>query len=264
MTTVLYIDVLFFENFILDLFVLWVTAFILNRKFKIFRSISASAIGAFYVCTLYIYQADFLDILIVKLSVIAVMLFISFKIYSAREFFKLFIVFITVNFIFAGGIYFAQNMILNKSHEKISIVSIFMGVILLISFGKEIFTMFLKGILKKDLSSDMILYYNGKIIHLKTYTDTGNLLVDPISKCPVIIACKSKIKKIADCDNVLKLKNLRLVPCRTVSEKYEILYGFKPDKIIYNDKEINAVVAISKEEILSEDYEAIINPMTLI
>jgi hypothetical protein len=38
-----------------------------------------------------------------------------------------------------------------------------------------------------------------------------------------------------------------------------MLYGFKPDKLLYNNKEINATIAISEIP-----YDAIINPLTLI
>ena len=78
-----------------------------------------------------------------------------------------------------------------------------------------------------------------------------------------MVVSKDKLKNLIDENNISDTKNFRLIPCKTVTDKYELLYGFKPDRFLYNNNEINAVVAISKTEFEGE-YDAIINPLTLI
>lgn len=259
MATTVYIDLLFLENFFLDYFILYMTAKINNIKFHPLKGIGGSLIGAFYVCLIYIEDFSFLKSIFAHVFIASSMVFTSFKIKSFKEFFKFIITYISLNFILAGGIYFALNFTNNRV-----ISAIITGVILLIFMGKGFFMLIKHNALKKDLTRDTLLFYNGKVVLLKAYADTGNFLTDPVSKKSVVIISKSKIKEITDTENISKLKNLRLIPCRTVSDKFELLYGFKPDKFIYDGKETDAVIAISKEEFIADGYDAILNPLTLI
>ena len=259
MTTTVYIDLLFLENFLLDFFILYMTSKINNLKFNIIKGIFGSLIGAFYVCLIYIENSSFLKSFFANFFIIASMIFITFKTKSCKEFSKFLITYISLNFILAGGIYFTINFTKNRM-----ILAIITGAILLLFMGKGFFMLIKHNALKKEFTNDALLFYNGKTMLLKAYSDTGNFLTDPVSKKSVVIISKSKIKEITQTQNISKLKNLRLIPCRTVSDKFELLYGFKPDKFIYRGKETDAIIAISKEEFLDDGYDAILNPLTLI
>lgn len=265
MTTYVYIDVLFLENFLLDFFLLYVTALINSRKCKLLRCAGGAAAGALYVCAAYFIRADLEKSFIMKFAALAVMLFIAFDIRKTSDFFKFLFTYIAANFILAGGIYFAQNLISSERMDGYAgIAGILLGVILIAVMGRGFFMLIKNAVMKKELTKDIILFYNNKTLKLKAFTDTGNSLIDPISRCSVVIVSKSKIKEAVDIKTVSKMKNFRLIPCRTVTGKYDLLYGFKPDKFIYENKEINAVAAISKEDFLSEGFDAIINPLTLV
>lgn len=258
MTTTIYLDLLFFENFFLDFFILYATSRVTNKPFKIARGALGSLIGALYVCFSAIFGLRFIKI-IAFFPIIALVLFATFKISGVSEFFKLFFSFISLCFVLAGGIRFSSEL-----SGKTSFFSIFWGILILMLTGKEIFMLIKKSILKKEFTKEALLFYNDKVISLKAFEDTGNFLVDPISKRSVVVISKDKLKKLTDISDIAKIKNIRLIPCRTVANKFELLYGFKPDRFIYDGKETNAVVAASKESFESKDYDAILNPLTLV
>jgi len=259
MTTTVYIDLLFLENFLLDFFILYVTARINNIKFNVLKGVLGSLIGAFYVCLMYVQSFSFFKSVFAHFFIISSILFCVFKIRTVKDFLKFLFTYIAVSFILAGGIYFSVSFTGNRM-----ILAIITGVILLLFMGKGFFMLIKHIALKKEFTKDSLLFYNDKTILLKAYPDTGNFLVDPVSKKSVVIISKNKVKEFADISSVSQIKNLRLIPCRTVSDKFELLYGFKPDKFIYDGKETDAVIAISKEDFTQDGYDAILNPLTLI
>ena len=62
--------------------------------------------------------------------------------------------------------------------------------------GKGFFMLIKHNALKKEFINEALLFYNGKTILLKAYSDTGNFLTDPVSKKSVVIISKSKIKEM--------------------------------------------------------------------
>lgn len=265
MTKVIYIDMIFLENFLLDFFIFYITAIINNRRLKLLKCTASSVVGALYACLVSFFDTHFFIFSVLGFFVIGFMLVFTFKIRKFYDFLKLFITYISVSFILAGGIFYAMTFLPPKEENtKTETISILLGVILITVMGREFFMLIKNNILKKEQISELILIYDENVIKLKAFSDTGNALVDPLSGCSVVIVSKNRLANTIDIKNVSKIKNLRLIPCRTVSDKYELLYGFKPDKFLYGDNEINAVVAISKEDFSNEGFDAIVNPLTLV
>ena len=269
MVTTVYIDVLFFENFILDFFILYITAFIMGYRMKILRAAAASFIGAFYMCSIYLSEFIFIENVMLKAIVMTAMIFITFKVRSFVALIKYIMTFLFVNICLGGCIYFFASAFSGFSikngvyYVETPLFAILCGIMMLFISGRFFIVLFKKNISDKKMKKELILIYKNKKMKLNTLLDTGNSLIDPISHNSVLVVSKIKLKELVDENNISSIKNFRLIPCRTVTDRYELLYGFKPDKFFYKDKEINAIVAISKSE-FEGDYDAVINPLTLV
>lgn len=90
--------------------------------------------------------------------------------------------------------------------------------------------------------------YKEKEIQIRAMIDTGNLLKDPISKMPVIIVQKEKMKDIIqkqildNLENIIYgtyleeieqdyIQRLKLIPYSSLGNQNGMLIGFKPDEI---------------------------------
>lgn len=265
MTTYVYIDALFFENFFIDLFLIYAVCAVWGKKFGFLRGIFSAGLGAAYVCAVYTLPWGFMRGTMPKIITLTGMMFIAFKMKSVSDFMKYLFTYMAANFILAGGIYFTLGFVPQGRLTGNSVaVGIFFGILFIAVMGRGIFMLIGNALKKKELTADIILFYNGKTFRLRAFSDTGNSLVDPISRLPVVIISKSKIEDAVTAPSISKIKNFRLIPCRTASGKYDLLYGFKPDKLIYENRETQAVAAISKEDFYDLGYDAVINPLTLV
>lgn len=268
MTTTVYIDVLFLENFLIDFLVLYMTAFVMCIKPSFFKMTVSSFVGSFYMCSLYFSDFLFLKNTVFKIIVFCAMIFLAFPIKTFKVFLKYIMTFLFINLSLGGCIYFfasfsGGNVKNGVFYIKTEIMGLILGIGVLIFIGRFFIVLFKKNILLGKTKKELTIFYKNKKMKLSTLIDTGNTLIDPISRKSVVVVSPKKIKKLINEEKLSEIKNFRLIPCRTITDKYEVLYGFKPDKFIYNEKEIDAVVAISKCDFDGE-YDAVINPLTLI
>jgi hypothetical protein len=113
---------------------------------------------------------------------------------------------------------------------------------------------------------------SGKVCFIDALSDTGNLLTEPISKFPVIIAEERKLTNlfpngIPDINSPDSFNmNMRLIPYSSLGKKDGMLIGFIPDEVTIDGKKaVKTVVAISPD-ILSVpgEYGALFNPNILV
>ena len=97
--------------------------------------------------------------------------------------------------------------------------------------------------------------------------DTGNTLRDPISDMPVLVINEGVLKGLfspsVTQNNLCEFVNpedFRIIPYKTISDS-GITYGFIPDKLLYENKEIkNTIVAVAPSPISSD---ALISPQII-
>jgi stage II sporulation protein GA (sporulation sigma-E factor processing peptidase) len=254
--TSIYIDEYFAFNLAVDLIALYICGFCVGRKGAFFRNLCAAAVGSLYTCVIFFSDFGFFENLVLMLIVSAAMIFIAFKIKAASDFFKTLAVFYILNMLFGGGVQFAAEF-MNTGAGK----SIIFGITAVLLFGGVFFSMVKKSILKNSGERELILYYCGNEIKLRAFTDTGNSLIDPISRASVVIVSQKKLENIVDKGRIAQIKNPRIIPCKTVTNESGILYGFRPDKLTCDGIAVNATVALC--DTLTE-HEAVINPLTLV
>jgi stage II sporulation protein GA (sporulation sigma-E factor processing peptidase) len=253
------------SNLIINLILLYASAFITNRKASFFRCLIGSGIGAIYLCIMFFSSFSFLENIVFKFIVSTAMIFTAFHFKKFLDFIKNLLIYYILNFILAGGINFS-NSIWNSSvitngsvYFKTTIWTMLLGIFIVFLFGTSFFKIIKSAILSRELNKELTLYHCNNKIKLNAFVDTGNSLIDPLSRTSVVIVSKEKLSSIIDYKNLEGIKNFRIIPCQTVADKPNILYGFKPDKLIFDNKELNATIAISEIP-----YDAIINPLTLI
>lgn len=100
------------------------------------------------------------------------------------------------------------------------------------------------------------LCHKGRIADTYGLLDTGNGLVDPISKEPVIIIQKSLAKKLLLNEGIEEQKGYRVVPYDSIGKKKGILKAFRIERLeILKEGESGKDEAVIKEKVLCAVYE---------
>ena len=114
MTRVIYIDVLFLVNFIINYLILFASGKIQSAIIFRWRLLCGGLIGAIYGVASFFPDMEFLSALFSKLATSSLMVLISF---GWEQFFKRFLVFLLTSLAF-GGVVFASVFLLNFKPHK--------------------------------------------------------------------------------------------------------------------------------------------------
>ena len=227
---IIYIDVVFFLNIILDFILLMSVSVILTRNAKIKRIIFGSLIGGASTFLLFINLNSFLS-LIFKLLLGLLMIIVTFGYKDIKYTFNNLFYLYTLSFSTGGIMY----LLMDKSYYNY--------IILIMGFSISLF-MYVKQ--AKTYHNNYINYYKvelylkGKKYLLTGFLDTGNKLYDSYKHRPVIIIDK-KIN--------YKLEDIVYVPYVSLNNN-SVLKCLKTDKIIINNHIFkNYLVGISNEKI---------------
>ena len=259
----IYLDIVFFENFILNYIIILSTAIISKSKMKLTSIMLSSTIGGIFSILNYLMNMNSLENMVLKIIISILMMLIAFNDYKIKKLIKQLLFFFFVSFTF-GGIAFMllffikpQNIIIKSNHLvgtypiKITILAGILGFVVIFLIEKII----KDRLNKKSMICDLEIFYDGKIRKIKTMIDTGNLLKEPISKNDVIIVEKESLEGIVSKDILENIKyilkgkwiqekniysyKIKLIPFSSLGNDNGLLLGFKPDYVkIYSDDEI--------------------------
>ena len=259
----IYLDIVFFENFILNYIIILSTAIISKSKIKLTSIMLSSTIGGIFSILNYLMNMNSLENMVLKIIISILMMLIAFNDYKIKKLIKQLLFFYLVSFTF-GGIAFMllffikpQNIIMKSNHLvgtypiKITILAWILGFGVIFLIEKII----KDRLNKKSMICDLEIFYDGKIRKIKTMIDTGNLLKEPISKNDVIIVEKESLEGIVSKDILENIKyilkgkwiqekniysyKIKLIPFSSLGNDNGLLLGFKPDYVkIYSDDEI--------------------------
>lgn len=282
-----YIDIIFLENLFMNCIILFATAVILKIPIKIIRIMISSTIGSVYAIIIYISNLQIYSNLFIKIALSAVMVYIAYKPEKVKSFLKNLMIFYLTSFTFGGvtfalvyfvkpeNILFENGTLIGVSPIKIIITGGIIGFIIITISFKNI-----KGKLtKKDMLCDITILLNDKKTKMKAIIDTGNLLTEPITKLPVVVAEKEKLADIfpkAIIENTLNfingetskieeyLSQIRIIPFKSLGKENGILLGVKVDGVIinYQNNESfikNVIIGIYENKLSSNgSYSALI------
>lgn len=269
---VIYVDILILVNFIVDYFLLLLTARILKIKFKLSRFIISTTISAFSSLYIFFENNNILIDFIFKSSIAFIGVLIAFKLKSLKLYIKTFCMLLILNFVFAGIVNFIYKTFSPKNILVLNSVVYFnISALELVIFTVIFYFLFLllKNIFKTSSytarRATVTVFFENKYIELPSIIDSGNSIIDAFSQSDVIIADKRDISSLfGEIENNEKLDSrFRIIPCITVSGK-DYLKGLRSDKAIVKTKDKTIVL---KKPILAEsktkfedDYRAILNP----
>ena len=259
-----YIDIVFFENILLNYIILMATAIISKAKINAPKILLASIIGGIYAILNYIVELSFALNTVIKIVMSIIIVLIAFNSNKIKILIKQLIFFYLVSFTFGGAAFMLlffvspQNIILKENYLvgtyplKITILGGIIGFIVIITVSK----IMKDRMNKKSMLCELEIFYKGKVRKVKTMIDTGNLLKEPITQTDVIIVEKNSLKDIVEedilenIDNIIKGKWLdssderiysykfKIIPFMSLGNENGLLIGFKPDYIkIYDDDE---------------------------
>ncbi|WP_392486461.1 sigma-E processing peptidase SpoIIGA [Haloimpatiens sp. FM7315] len=262
---IIFVDVVFIQNFIINLFFLYITAQTIKLKIDLKKIIFAAFIGAVYVIILLYFKYDFLTKLPIKIAMALLMVRIAYRQKSIICNLKALFIFIFYSMVLAGACLFFQisetgGYYINKIEFKdFSNKNLFIAIMIIYIFVNRLV------IYIRERRSLRSLIYKVEIVTDKyrkvvnCFLDTGNELREPITNLPVIVVEKSEFPLN------IKNKDKLYIPYNAVNGENGKLEAFKPLYInIYEDKnniqKKQVVIALCDGKLSKEnDYNALLS-----
>ena len=251
----IYLDLVFFINFVFDLLLLLTVKIILKRKIKWYRPIFGALIGSLSLIILFLKINSF-TLFLFKVFISILMILITFG-FNNKTYFIKNILYLYFTSIIMGGFLYYLN--LEFSYNNVGLVFFHNGFsinfILLVILSPIILILYIKQDKELKIINNynyyVTIYYKNKTYSYNGYLDTGNKLYDPYFHKPIILLYDTKFPKI---DNPI------LIPYETL-EHSGMLLGFKADKIILDDKTVinKPLIAVSKDSFKIEGIQVLLH-----
>lgn len=227
-----YLDLIIVLNFFYDTLIVLAVSVLLKEKVEMKRVFLSSLIGEIALITLFV-RLDNIYLLLLKIILSLIMVFISF---GKNNYFNNLFYFYVITIILGGSSYLidGNNMYIN--------------LILMLILGPIIVILYILNArrinLELNLIHDVIIVDKDNTIKLKGFMDTGNNVVCPLTRLPVVFVSED-IKISSDKSFV--------VPYRTI-DKEGVITAKMPDEFIIDGKIVKCLVSysnsIKKEEVL--------------
>lgn len=237
----LYLDVIFFTNFIFDFILLLGVSIVLKRKCKMLRLLLGALFGSVTLLSLFISMTN-IELFLLKVIMSMGMILIAFPFTNLKTFFKNLVYLYLVSIFCGGGIYFLYNQ-LGYKHEGLLFLNngFHLNFILLVIFFVAAIYIYIKQ--SKDLKTRVSsyhhvdVYYKDFVFSCNGYLDTGNKLYDPYRHRPICLIYKD-----------ILVDHPIYVPYRTI-EKVGMIQCFKASKIVIDKTREykNILIGISHE-----------------
>ncbi len=284
-------EYLFLENLIINYIILQGTKDITRTKVSNKKIILVSITLALYPFAMFFPSLNFLLKTHIKIIVSFLAVKCAFNSKSNAIYIKQVSAFYVLSFIFAGasiGFYYFDNSFSNSFNffnNGFSIKYLVLGV----AFGAVVIKNLLNYYYEKTEIDKNILNISvilkGREARIYTLLDTGNSLVEPMTKCPVFVVEYRFIKELIPdlfkniyetnrdndfieiekmMENLKEDISIRLIPFKSISSSSNILIGFKPNYIIVHGQEDifyeDLIIGIYNGELTTDNqYNGLLN-----
>lgn len=260
---IVYLDVLIFENFIVNLFLLTLTAKTLKIKISLKRIILSSILGSMYVLTIVFSQLNFFTNLFFKLLIALLMICLIVEEKNILFLLKGTVIFILYSVALAGICFYLSikngngpipnAYLFNFSYKKLllALIIIYLLLIRLVTFIKE-------RKLMKNFIFAVDVFIENKVYPVKALLDTGNELKESVSNLPVVIVEKQIFNNI----DLSSYSKYHISYSAVGGEEGDII-AIRPDRLIINingeEKEKNVLLGfIDKRLSKQNDYNGLL------
>jgi len=295
---VVYIDVLFTVNLLINYLLLWTTSKISKIHASFARILTGAVIGAIYAVVIFFPAFKIYYTFIAKVIFSAALIAISFNIAKPKVFLKVFGIFYVVNFTFGGaalclfyftnvgafvGAVLSNGIIYFNLPWKTLIISSCAAYLIM----RVTWRVLQKTLSKENMYTSILIDFDKRDVCVNALIDTGNSLHDPISDFPVIVVEFNAVKPLLPEDiqvifseskendlsliskivyNSVWASRFRLIPFSSLGKENGMLVGFRPDKVrIMEDngnKDLKDIIVAIYNKKLSKDnkYSALLHP----
>lgn len=255
---VVYLDVLFLVNFLMNYFIISICTAIVPNRSKYKRKILASILGGIYGVGIFIPEMNFMYSVISLFGFSVGLVAIIFCPCRFRDFLKILAVFYISTFMLSGGIFmlmpffgggvFKNNIIYIKSGYLI----VFAGLVAaLIVFGMK----YVKKNFGRKEYNIRIKYRDNSVEGFGIF-DSGNELKDPTTGAGVIVIDKNMLEGLFlkgvnefNLGEWIDARDIRVIPYKTVGNE-GVMMGFLADEVILDGRKLGKVtIAISPEDL---------------
>jgi len=267
MTQTIYLDVYFGFNFLMDFLVLLILGIIIKTEKHIARTVISAIIGGIYATIVLMLKLEggityFLTYMIMA----EVLIIIAFGRDNLKTNLRNIAILYSITFLLNGLLnllYFnlenknivqgAQNTYYGKTNIFI-ILLVGIMVCVIVKYGREKILNYIKRV---GNIYTAYLFINDTKISATALRDTGNSLIEPVTKKPVSIIEEDKLAEAGMED----MKYI-FVPYNTVGKSHGLMKAFVVDKLVVNDITTEkAIIGIYKGKLSqSNKYEMILNP----
>lgn len=285
MKNIIYLDVLIILNIYVTYFLLLGSAKLVGEKLKRYRLILGCLAGGVF-SLLILFDLSLLWQVLIKLLMGILLVIISFPIKGVKYILKCTFIFFLINFIY-GGFMFAlwffvhpSGMVYKNGVAYFNISAIGLAVSTIIAY--LVVSLICRFLNKRSSDSEkrsVLISFCGRETELVGFCDTGNKLCDVFSGIPVVVCEYNAISSMLprklegyfknpldypreDAMITSYISKLKLVPVEVVGASL-MLPAFKPDKILIDDVQKQAIVAVTDKKFSDGDFQAIINPALL-
>lgn len=250
----IYLDLIMILNFFIDFILLLSVSLMLKRNIKLTRIMLGAFIGGLSILLLF-FNMNSLILFIFKVLISILMILSCFG-YKNIKYTLTNILYLYMSSIILGGFLYLLNIEL--SYKKVGILFFNNGLsinfIFLIIFSPFILYIYIKQTkkLRYNYSNyyNIEIYINNKKYKYIGYLDTGNVLIDKLTKKAVILIDKRKL--------LFNIKEFRLIPYMGVGGS-NMIKVIKIDKLVFNNKEYKKVLLGIMDNISLDGVDVILN-----
>lgn len=287
---VVYVDVLFMTNFICDFFLLYLTRAIYKSRSPAWRLALGAMVGSAYAVAIFFPSLTLLAGALASLAASCVIVAVSFKIRTLRDFLSLLFLFYLSGFVLAGisfallfctdlGAKTGAAMSNGVFYVNINPLLVPVGAaacMAVLFLGERIY---MKRLLRRTNMHRMKIIYKQKSISAYALLDTANYATDPITNTPVVV-CEAEVVlplfenegfyddlRRAGCGiDALGLicdTPFRFVPYKPLGACEAVMLAFKPDMLEIDGRECECevLVGLCEEAVCKNaDYGALLHP----
>ncbi len=285
-----YVDILLLTNFLIDYFMLQLTALLSKCEKKRLRIFLAAAVAALTSLVIFLPEMSFVLETALHMVFSAVIVFFAFGFKNIKRFLKNIAVFFGANALLAGGslvvwsVFGLKNLVVRNGAIFYNISPTVLVITTAAVYALSV--LLAKIISRRQTYSDGVgitLYLFDKKIKLSGLMDSGNMLKDTFSSAPVIVCDYDRVKSLFDLqmqtifskenfekgyyEDILKSKycdRFRVIPFDSLGNS-GLMTAFVLDSAVLHtqngDKRIDEIImAVTHKKISGGEFDAILNP----